>query len=75
MNQSAYSMAQALGSIRHRRSEGLPLHLTLLSNLQRWAERARQRRQLLSLESRMLKDIGITRADALREAAKPFWVE
>ena len=36
-------------------------------------ERRRQRRQLLRLDERMLKDIGISRADALNEARKPCW--
>jgi uncharacterized protein YjiS (DUF1127 family) len=40
-----------------------------------WAERARQRHALLTLDDRMLKDIGITRADVMREAGKPFWRE
>ena len=38
-----------------------------------WHERARQRRALLTLSEHMLRDIGISRADALGEAAKPFW--
>ncbi len=38
-----------------------------------WIERARQRRSLASLSDRSLKDIGINRCDALREASKPFW--
>jgi uncharacterized protein YjiS (DUF1127 family) len=33
----------------------------------------RQRRELLALDERMLKDIGISRADALQEGRKPFW--
>ncbi len=40
-----------------------------------WHERARQRRRLLQLDDRMLKDIGVSRADAVREASKPFWQE
>jgi uncharacterized protein YjiS (DUF1127 family) len=35
--------------------------------------RARSRDELLRLDDRMLKDIGITRVDALYEAGKPFW--
>jgi uncharacterized protein YjiS (DUF1127 family) len=31
------------------------------------------RRQLLEMDERMLKDIGITRAEALREAARAPW--
>jgi uncharacterized protein YjiS (DUF1127 family) len=38
-----------------------------------WRERARQRRNLASLDDRMLKDIGIDRATARKEADKPFW--
>ncbi len=34
---------------------------------------ARQRRQLLALDERTLKDIGISRIDALREANRHFW--
>jgi uncharacterized protein YjiS (DUF1127 family) len=36
-------------------------------------ERSRQRRALASLGDHALRDIGITRADAMREAGKPFW--
>ncbi len=45
--------------------------LTLL----RWQELVRQRRALLKMDDRMLKDIGISRADALREAGRRFWDE
>ena len=40
-----------------------------------WAERRRQRRTLgeLADEQHLLDDIGLTRAQALDEAAKPFW--
>ncbi len=33
----------------------------------------RQRRALLRLDDAMLKDLGISRADALQEGDKPFW--
>ena len=38
-----------------------------------WLERARQRRQLRELSDHMLRDIGLTRADAWAESEKPFW--
>ncbi|HEX5078754.1 MAG TPA: DUF1127 domain-containing protein [Geminicoccaceae bacterium] len=38
-----------------------------------WHERAQMRRQLLMLDDRLLKDIGITRLEAMHEAEKPFW--
>lgn len=33
----------------------------------------RQRQFLARLDDRTLQDIGLTRADALAEAARPFW--
>jgi uncharacterized protein YjiS (DUF1127 family) len=39
----------------------------------RCIERARQRNALVSLSDHELRDIGITRVDAAREAEKPFW--
>jgi uncharacterized protein YjiS (DUF1127 family) len=38
-----------------------------------WTERAQQRRALGQLSDHMLRDIGVTRADAWAEADKPFW--
>ena len=38
-----------------------------------WLERARERRQLLSLSDRALQDFGKSRADAESEGYKPFW--
>lgn len=37
--------------------------------------RYRTRRQLLRLDSEQLRDIGVSRVDALQEGAKPFWQE
>lgn len=49
--------------------------VTALRVLSFWIERARQRRCLGSLPDRFLKDIGVSRCDALHEARKPFWRE
>jgi uncharacterized protein YjiS (DUF1127 family) len=38
-----------------------------------WHDRARERRALMELSDHMLRDIGISRAEAQGEAAKPFW--
>lgn len=38
-----------------------------------WQVRARQRNHLASLNDHLLKDIGLNRADILRETSKPFW--
>ncbi len=45
-----------------------------LGLLNRWLDTAKQRRDLSRLSETQLKDIGITRVDALREASKPFWM-
>ena len=43
--------------------------------LMAWTERRRQRRRLreLAADPAFLHDVGISRADALAEAARPFW--
>jgi uncharacterized protein YjiS (DUF1127 family) len=41
--------------------------------LEAW-ERRRTRDYLTQLDDRMLKDIGVTRVEARREASKPFWL-
>lgn len=38
-----------------------------------WLGRRRQRRSLLALSDHLLKDIGLNRGEAAREARKPFW--
>ncbi len=38
-----------------------------------WQERAEQRHALAMLDDRQLKDIGLSRADIVREISKPFW--
>jgi uncharacterized protein YjiS (DUF1127 family) len=60
---------RALPLARTLRRGGVSLALALLQ----WHELAQQRRRLLALDDRMLKDIGITRVDACREGARPFW--
>jgi uncharacterized protein YjiS (DUF1127 family) len=46
---------------------------TIVETIELWLERRRQRRGLLALSDHMLKDVGISRADAVGEASKPFW--
>lgn len=45
----------------------------VLERLSDILERSRQRRRLLAMDDRMLKDIGLNRADAWAEARKPGW--
>ena len=45
----------------------------LFDRLFSWHERARQRRQLCELDDRLLRDIGVSRAEVEHEMALPFW--
>jgi uncharacterized protein YjiS (DUF1127 family) len=38
-----------------------------------WSERSRERHVLAELDDRALHDIGLSRSEVEREAAKPFW--
>lgn len=52
---------------------GIAVFLHVAGWLEEARERARQRRALARLDSRLLRDIGIPRHHARREARKPFW--
>lgn len=51
-----------------RRPRPSPWHRILT-----WRRVALERRRLLELDDRILKDIGLSREDASREASRPFW--
>jgi len=54
--------------------QGLPAILRKVTGLMFfWNDRSRQRRHLGRLDARLLRDIGVSRPDALREAGRPFW--
>ena len=38
-----------------------------------WQKRYADRRRLLELDDRLLLDIGLSRAEVIAEASKPFW--
>ena len=38
-----------------------------------WQRRANQRHALAQLDDRMLRDLGLSRADVVLESRKPFW--
>jgi uncharacterized protein YjiS (DUF1127 family) len=46
---------------------------TLLALLNEWRLRSYTRAQAQGLDDRMLRDIGLTRAEVLAESDKPFW--
>ena len=53
-------------------SSGGPLR-RLARMLSVWYDRETSRRQLLRLDTRALRDIGITAAQARTEGERPFW--
>ncbi|MCB1850802.1 MAG: DUF1127 domain-containing protein [Gammaproteobacteria bacterium] len=58
----------------HRRGPGKGWS-ALLKRLRMYSRRHLQRQLLLQLNDNMLKDMGISRADAIREGNKHFWQE
>jgi len=62
-----------LGPQPHRRGQE-PARYSWLAWLREWRRRRRSRASLSRLDDRMLRDIGVTYAEAEREANKPFWL-
>lgn len=50
------------------------LPVNVLKTLYTWQRRSDERRQLSELSDHMLRDMGITRREARREATKGFWL-
>jgi uncharacterized protein YjiS (DUF1127 family) len=67
------SARQTLIEGRRRRRTLAAGFIAAFDTLSDWTERNRQRRALLALSDTLLRDIGISRADALQEGEKPFW--
>ncbi len=44
-----------------------------IKTVEYWKARSHQRKQLALLDSRLLKDLGLTSEDVKAELAKPFW--
>jgi len=74
-----FSIADSFRLTRHRvtidrhQSSSWRGWAALLNKWLRWSERSRQRADLRDLDEHLLKDIGITRQQALDEANRPFW--
>jgi uncharacterized protein YjiS (DUF1127 family) len=69
----AFERAMRGGWPPRRRRGPADLFRDALGLVRSWRERARQRGQLARLDLRLLRDIGITAAEAERECNKPFW--
>lgn len=65
LRRDTFAMADAIPSLGKR----------LLETVREWRRREASRRDLMALDDRALWDIRLTRADAAREASKPFWRE
>ena len=62
------------GSLRETKSSHLIGPFTaILERLMTWQARAEMRSHLSTLEDHLLRDVGLTREEAVAEAAKPFW--
>ena len=51
----------------------IPLLNRARNQIALWRDVSRQRRELAGLSDLLLKDIGLSRVDAEREARRPFW--
>jgi len=58
----------------HHRAPVLPWHRRAWRACAQAMVRRRERRALGALDDRQLADVGLTRAQAQREARKPFWL-
>ena len=56
-----------------RTNTGRGLVTRLFDQLIEWLDRARQRRHLGELDDRLLRDIGLSRAEVEHEVSRPFW--
>ena len=65
------------GAVPHHRGRRVASDVAgrVLATLRDWRRRAHDRAELASLDNRMLRDIGLTRADAEFLSNKPFWRE
>jgi uncharacterized protein YjiS (DUF1127 family) len=71
---AALPVRAGLNRHRHQAEPGLATWFERATELLLvWSERVRQRRELARFDDHLLRDIGVTRAEALAEAAKPFW--
>jgi len=68
--QSNHQAEVGLGSVLNRLNSSVD---RVLAEVSCWIEVAKQRRELMDLDDRMLKDIGINRAKANSEGHRHFW--
>ena len=69
---STFSTSRTELSMRSSGSRGSAL-LRVISMIETAFERRRSRLALMEMSDAQLKDIGISRSEAFREANRPFW--
>jgi len=69
----SHSSSMHDGGHRQRMHPATEALISIFDTVATWMERNRQRHTLANLPDYMLKDIGVSRVDAWREAKKPFW--
>jgi uncharacterized protein YjiS (DUF1127 family) len=57
----------------HQQDDSSSPAIDWLDTMRIWSSRISERQALAELDDRFLKDIGVSREEAVREAAKPFW--
>ncbi len=67
------SLSQFTNSIYTNMTELMRSINKVWATVKAWQEVSWQRRELINLSDHQLKDIGISRADAQREANRHFW--
>jgi len=56
-----------------RGKAGIGVATRFFDMLMVWLDRTRQRRHLAELDERLLRDIGLSRAEVEHETSRPFW--
>ncbi len=65
---------QSIKALTHSRAQQMWNRISKgIANAKAYRDVARQRRMLAQMPDYLLKDIGVSRAEALHEANKPFW--
>jgi len=80
MTATHFAFARSNGRRRRaRKREGLSAladaTASLAATFREWRRRVRDRAELAALDDRALRDIGISRAEAIHLSSKPFWRE
>ena len=74
---SIRTLAHLPGAYARFQQDGPPSSaVSWMDTVRIWSARSRERRalrELAELDDYFLKDIGVSRGQVLREAAKPFW--